>query len=426
MPSAAAQEDTPPLLAVPPDKPLLSPLADKPDWNALKALAGVLTLTEFQQAMSSVYADDSAQPPPWRAEGEALIVETSPGAPPVTVPFLNVDALRNKPARYWRTPKELPPLRKGDPPLKGLHIALDPGHIGGSYAEIEERWLSMNPATPGEVVMEGSLVLQVAKLLKPRLEALGAMVTFVRESEAPVTTQKPDDLRPVARQVLQDAGVPNPPESYANRYDERRIISVQWQAEKLFYRVSEIRARGRRVNQELKPDLVLCLHLNAEAWGDPAKPAFVPQNHLHLLVNGCYSPAELRHEDIRFEMLQRLFSRVHEVEIPMADTVADAMANATGLPAYVYNKSSARRVSGSPFVYARNLLANRLYQCPVLYFEPYVMNHEETYKRLLLGQYVGRTLMDGKLVSSPLEDYTRGVVRGLEEYYSSVRTKEAP
>ncbi|HSI62524.1 MAG TPA: hypothetical protein VLE43_05375, partial [Candidatus Saccharimonadia bacterium] len=150
------------------------------------------------------------------------------------------------------------------------------------------------------------------------------------------------------------------------------------------------------------------------------------QDHLHLLVNGCYSPGELQHEDIRFEMLQRVFSRVHEYEIPMADTVAGAMARATGLPAYVYNKSSARRVSGNAYVYARNLLANRLYQCPVLYFEPYVMNHEETYKRLLLGHYIGRTLLDGRLVSSPLEDYTRGVVRGLEEYYTNARSKGAP
>jgi hypothetical protein len=425
MPPDATLDEAPPLLQVPatPAKPLISPLADKPNWDTLKALAGVMSRSEFEQAVASVYSDQSPMPLPWRVDGTALAVDTSPGQPPVKIEFHNLEALRTKPPRYWRTAQELPPLRPGEPPLQGLHIALDPGHIGGGYAQLEERWLSMNP---GEAVMEGTIVLQVANLLKPRLEALGAIVTFVRSQEAPVTTQKPDDLRPVARQVLLDAGVPDPPESYDNRYDERRIISVQWQAEKLFYRVSEIRARANRVNHELKPDLVLCLHLNAEAWGDPLKPSFVPQNHLHLLVNGCYSPGELQHEDIRFEMLQRVFSRVHEYEIPMADTVAGAMAQATGLPAYAYTKNTARRVSGSTYVYARNLLANRLYQCPVLYFEPYVMNHEETYKRLLLGYYIGRTLLDGKLVSSPLEDYTRGVVRGLEEYYTNARSKGAP
>lgn len=414
----------PPTAPVPPPQPavpILSPLAERPDWSSLVRWAGTLTREEFEKAVAAVYSDGSPLPLPWRIEGDALLVQTTPGQPPVSVPFRSADATPPRPVRYWRTPRELPPLAAGDPPLKGVHIALDPGHIGGQFAQIEERWLSMNP---GEAIMEGTLVLEVARLLKPRLEALGAVVTFVRSEEQPVTPQRPDDLRPAARQVLLQAGIPQPLENYGDREEDARIITVQWQAEKLFYRISEIRARAQRVNQELKPDVVLCLHLNAESWGDPKKPAFVPKNHLHLLVNGCYSPEELQHEDIRFEMLQRLFAGVHDQEIPLADTLASSMATATGLPAYAYTKNTARRVSGNAFVYARNLLANRLYQCPVLYFEPYVMNHEQTYKRLLLGHYIGRTLLDGELVTSPLEDYTRGVVRGLEEYYKTTRTRE--
>ena len=414
--------EAPPVAPPAPPKPLLSPLAEKPDWSALKALSGTLTREEFETAMASVYSDNSNFPLPWRVEGEALLVDTSPGDPPVSIAFRLPDAPPARATRYWRTPSELPPLQPGDPPLKGLHISLDPGHIGGAYAQVEERWLSMNP---GEVVMEGSIVLQVANLIKPRLQALGAVVTLVRSSEEPVTPMRPDTLRPAAREILLQAGITTPQENYVNREDEQRVASVQWQAEKLFYRVSEIRARAQKVNQELRPDLVLCLHLNAEAWGDPLKPTFVPNNHLHLLVNGCYSPDEVKNEDIRFEVLRRLFSRTHEHEIPMADTVAASMAQWTVLPAYVYTKPSARRVSGNPFVYARNLLANRLYQCPVLYFEPYVMNHELTYKRLLLGYYAGRTLVDGQLVTSPQEDYVRGVVVGIQEYFTKVRGASA-
>lgn len=49
------------------------------------------------------------------------------------------------------------------------------------------------------------------------------------------------------------------------------------------------------------------------------------------------------------------------------------------------------------------------------------MNHGETYRRLLLGHYLGRTLLDGKLVTSPMEDYVRGVERGLVEYFTQAR-----
>jgi hypothetical protein len=52
---------------------------------------------------------------------------------------------------------------------------------------------------------------------------------------------------------------------------------VQWQSEKLFYRVSEIHARAKKVNNTIKPDLVLCLHYNAEAWGDATSRSSRPR-----------------------------------------------------------------------------------------------------------------------------------------------------
>ena len=51
------------------------------------------------------------------------------------------------------------------------------------------------------------------------------------------------------------------------------------------------------MNYRLQPDLVLCLHFNAEPWGDPNHPTLVTKNHLHLLVNGSYLPAELELDD---------------------------------------------------------------------------------------------------------------------------------
>lgn len=416
--SVCAQEIPTPPQAAAALKPKLSPLAPSPDWSKLEAFNGVLTREEFERAMHEIYTEGSNSPVPWRIEGDALLVDSSPGKPPVRIPFREGGKAGRAAPRYWRTPSELPALKTGEPVLAGLHIALDPGHIGGPWARVEERWLSMSE---GESIMEGSLVLQVAQLLKPRLEALGATVAMVRSEENPVSKSRPEDFMALARTVLAEAGVPAPPETYKDSHDEARILSVQWQAEKLFYRVSEIRARGKRVNEELRPDLVLCLHLNAEAWGDPQHPSFVERNHFHLMINGCYSAEELQLEDVRFEMLQRAFSRTHTQELEMSGPAATAMLEVTGLAPYIYTTNNARRVSANPAVFARNLLANRLYQCPVLYYEPYVMNQGETYRRLLLGHYIGRTLVQDHLVTSPLEDYARGVLRGLVDYYTEAR-----
>lgn len=411
-----AQESPAP--AAPPAKPKLSALAPTPDWKKLEAFSGTITREEFEKAVAEVYTNGSRFPVPWHVEPDALVVDASPGMPPVRIAFRKEGDPAKTAPRYWRASAELPPLKAGEPLLTGLHVALDPGHIGGEWARVEERWLSM---TEGEAIMEGQLSLQVAKLLKPRLEALGARVTFVRADESPVSPLRTQDFMQLARTVLQEAGITNIVETYKNNQDEARILSVQWQAEKLFYRVSEIRARAKRVNEELKPDLVLCLHFNAEAWGDPQSPSFVDRNHFHLLINGCYSAEELQYEDVRFEMLERLFSRADAQELALSGTTADAMMKATGLPPYIYTTSSARRVSGNPAVFARNLLANRLYQCPVLYYEPYVMNHGQTYRRLLLGHYIGRTLVQDELATSPLEDYVRGVVRGLVDGFTETR-----
>lgn len=393
-------------------------MTDKPVWKELESFSGVLSRDEFISAINGIYGNGTDVSAQWTVLPDKVIIQTALGQSNVEVDFRNPSVAEKNAPRYWRAARELPPLKKGEPLLKGLHIAIDPGHIGGAYAKMEERWLSMSPDT---VVAEGSLVLRVAQIVKPRLEALGAIVSLVRKDEAPVTNAKPGLFKAAAIEILKEAGITNPKENYAGIEGDAKVLTVQWQTEKLFYRVSEIHARAKRVNEELRPDLVICLHLNAEPWGDPARPSFVDRNHFHLLINGCYSREELELEDVRFDMFRRLFSRVHVEEERMADVFAAAVAESTGLQPYVYATRNARRAGASPFVYARNLLANRLYQCPVIFLEPYVMNHELTYRRLLLGHYLGRTLIDGKLMSSPLEDYARGVTRGVEDYYKRER-----
>jgi N-acetylmuramoyl-L-alanine amidase len=105
------------------------------------------------------------------------------------------------------------------------------------------------------------MTLLVAKLLATRLRELGAEVSFVRSRNAPVTPKRPDDLREVARAVLKKNAVAEPKET--DTAETPKEQSVKWQSELLFYRQSEIRYRARRVNGDLRPDLVLCLHFNA-------------------------------------------------------------------------------------------------------------------------------------------------------------------
>jgi hypothetical protein len=295
-----------------------------------------------------------------------------------------------------------------------VRIALDPGHLGGRWAHLEERWFQIGDAAP---VTEGDMTLRVARLLGDRLRALGAArVTLLRDSDEPATTRRPADLVEDARRQLADGGITAPRSSYDGPADPERQLSIPWVSEMLFTR-AEIRARAVSINDKIRPDVVVCLHFNAEAWGDPAKPVLVPKNHLHLLVNGCYSTDELAHEDVRFEMLTKLLDRSSEEEIPLANSVAMALASATGLPPYEYSGPNAIRVGESGYVWARNLLANRLYQCPVVYVEPYVMNSPGVFARIQAGDYDGTREIAGTPHESIFREYANAVAVGLADYY---------
>lgn len=397
----------------------LSALGSEPDWKKLEVYAKTITKAEFEAAWHDIYSEAKAMPPPFQIRDSEISIPTGQAtAPTLVLPFVSAGEKPQVTRKMsWRRASDLPVLGKR-PPLSDLVIAIDPGHIGGAYATMEERMLSFKA---GESIREGDLSLMTAQILKERLMALGAVATLVRETQEPVTKKRPADFQNEALALLKDAGFPAPAPTYAGLSGDAKLLTVQWQSEKLFYRVSEIHARAARVNQVIKPDLVLCLHFNAEAWGDAMVPQFSTKNHLHVLVNGCYAAVELQQQDVRFEMLQRLLSRTHEEEIPLASAIAKTMSRSTGLPAYVYTTPNARQAGGNPYVYARNLLANRLYECPVVYLEPFVMNHEETYHRLVNGHYLGRTLIGDKLKTSALEDYINGIVQGLLAYYQTHR-----
>jgi len=391
----------------------LSALAEPPDWSDLEPFQKTITRADFVRLLDTVYAPGGA----WK---ECIDVGTKsarihqPGAWGSDFRLVFApDAASAQPApRYWTPPGE----RKFKPgkPLAGYTIALDPGHLGGRWARMEERWFQIGDTQP---VMEGEMTLLAARHLADRLRALGATVVMVRNKSEPVTDERPSTLRSVARAEL--AGVALVLDTYNGPNDPLKTHSVQWQSELLFYRVSEIRHRAARVNNKLKPDLVICLHCNAEEWGDPANPKLTDINHLHLLVNGNCGPGELACADIRHDMLFKLLSRCARVELPLSNRVAASLASATGLPPYEYHGSKARPTE-SPYVWTRNLLASRLYRCPVIYCEPYVMNSKPVFDRVQMGDYEGTKKIDGGECKSLYHEYADGVAAGVAKYFAEM------
>jgi N-acetylmuramoyl-L-alanine amidase len=394
-------------------------LGSHPKWAVLEKYQETITHDEFTRLIQGVYCTHGfAQDLIEINENTARILMNRKAQKFFTLRFAENDASRNPVPRLWRPAKSLPPAKQ-EKPLSGLRLALDPGHLGGKWAKMEERWFQVDSSQP---VQEGDLVLKVGRLLAPRLRQLGAKVFFVRNSNEPVTAKRPDDFRELARKILIKNGVPHPRPDVLDPNDPEKEQTIRWQSEILFYRYSEIRRRAVLVNTKLHPDLVLCLHFNAEGWGDPNNPALIDANHFHLLVDGSYLQDELEFDDERFEVIRRLLSRAYDEELPLADTIAAAMARETKLPPYEYpTTNSTTRVGSSGYVYARNLLATRLYRCPVVYCEPYVMNSRDAFARIQAGDYEGVRNVNGIERKSIFREYADSVVDGLVEYYSKAR-----
>jgi len=389
----------------------ISPLSSPPDWSRLDAFQETMTQDEFVTLLSSVYAPAGAAGR-WIsiAPGRALIRENATDS--FVLRFAPAPALRKPIPRYWKAASEWRSLP--DQPLQGITIALDPGHLGGDWAKIEERWFQIGDSAP---IMEGNLTLRVAQLLAPRLEALGARVKLVRSKPGPVTDLRPEALLGAAKTTLREQGVTDILPFFNGSSDPNRERSLPWTADLLFYRIGEIQARARLVNETIKPDLTLCLHFNAEPWGDPANPTLVDVNHLHLLINGNYSAAELVYDDVRLAMLIKLLGRTYENELPLSKAVAAALARVTRLPSYRYTTPNAKAMDPTGYVWARNLLANRLYECPVVYVECYVMNSREFFARFQAGEYEGLREFGGVQRPNLYQEYTQGVVGGLVDYF---------
>lgn len=378
----------------------LTSMGEAPDWSRLDQYQAQVTASDFRWLLESQFAPNGAaeefieiQP------DQVLIKREASDEDPIALKFRSFEETPPPAPRYWRTKAEWAAAQSQDaPPLAGLKIALDPGHLGGEFSAMEFRsW----QAGDGPVFREGDFVLLVAQKLANRLEELGAEASLVRSTPGPVTTDTPESLRPLATKLVDQKEALTP--GLAINLDDRQK-QIDALARLLFYRVSEIHARAEIVNDQLQPDVTLCLHVDGAT--PPEGQDLVERGYAHYLVNGAYSASELAYDDQRLQMLEKLLSGAWREERGLAGKMSRNFAAANDLPPYVYTGSNAVRINEDPYLWARNLMANRLYHCPTVFLEPYVANSQSFYDRFVHDQ------------EALSEEYVTAVINALLEYYA--------
>jgi len=380
----------------------LTDLAIDPDWSILDQYQYTISKEDFERELEEIYTINGK----WRdwittTEESAMIRMSAADGTQLYELFFVSEVRQEQSMKYWRSRDEIV-VKDVVKPLLGLKIVIDPGHIGGDFAEIEEREFIHKELPP---VREGNLTLKVGKMLAEQLEILGAEVILTREYLAPVNRNRPDDYHKYAHAKMSERNEWVTPEA------------IKRTSEKLFYRAGEIRERAKYVNNDYRPDLVLCLHFNAGGRNEE----LIQEEHFHVILNGAYMDSEVAKDDQRLVMLQRVLQRIHPEEVKLTSYAADAFTAHTGLKPYQYDPASNRalNVDKNPYLWARNLAANRSYLCPVIFYEPYLMNGKDSHARLMQGDYEGLRYLNGMLRPSIFREYVNAVTDGLVTYYSS-------
>jgi N-acetylmuramoyl-L-alanine amidase len=284
--------------------------------------------------------------------------------------------------------------------ISGLKVALDPGHLGGEWAEMEARYVKLRASQlPTKIddktvaqFNEGAITFYTAQILSKMLKAQGASTLITRES---IGLNAAGDS---FRQWYQDkrgagflAAVKRWAEDYsADKRDEIRQYWLQQATEqKIFeklYLKGDLNLRVNKINN-WAPHLTLIIHYNA---GAPAPyrdsegyNLTTSDNYNTVFIPGSFAEKELDDLPSRAEFVRLLVTPDIEDSRLLAHELISEMSVQLAVRPMTGNYLDRYTLPLEQGVYARNLALTRLIHGPLAYGETLFQDNVEEAVRLL-------------------------------------------
>lgn len=283
--------------------------------------------------------------------------------------------LKDMPAYYAQI--QQPMMRtKGDSlhPLRGMRIALDPGHAEGTMemAQIEGKFVKMRPANEtGWVPIafnEANLTLATARLLADKLTSEGAIVMITRPEVGVSMLQKPfkkwyKEERIAAIEAEKKAGRLDSAAAAFFLYEASEEVTYQ-----RLYVALDLRMRAQKIN-DFHPDLTLMIHYNVHGpnWEQRDTENYMKMtdvNYNMVFVPGSFKNGELYKVEDRAAFMRLLLGEEMNQSIDFSKAVMQSYAKHLHVPAVgmrqdlIYLKNSCIAID-SAGVFARNLSLTR-------------------------------------------------------------------
>lgn len=282
-------------------------------------------------------------------------------------------------------------------PLKGLKIALDPGHMGNTFWDEKTGKIVYHP--DGRKLSEGVLNLQTVLLLEKRLTALGAEVLVTHRELGPVSALPLNDLPLVefARRelrsssadlwfqaLLKTAPIGNPLyAAFEADSNFNKLFAESHRADYFILR-ADLDARTDLINR-FAPDLTLIIHYDTmdpeglTSGGGINKSGW---NRTKVYVPGSFSVDEFSSREDRAFVARHLTSPFSwDASRKLGRSVVRELSDQLGLEFDRFGGGNSRQVE--PGIFSRNLALNRkIFGHAVSYVEVAYYNDPKEFNRL--------------------------------------------
>ncbi|NGX37438.1 MAG: hypothetical protein K1000chlam2_00594 [Chlamydiae bacterium] len=286
--------------------------------------------------------------------------------------------------------------------LVGVKIAIDPGHLGGPYARLEERFIDIPPSLerPEPIQFdEGTLSFLTAVYLKILLEREGAIVMMTRDQ--------------VGKGVYGE-----------DFFDWLKKNPDLWKGEislnklfRRFYNPLDLRARAAKINA-FEPDLSIVIHYNSHEVEEEysSNHCVASSNYNLVFIPGAFCRNELVEYENRYEFLRLLASEDLPRSMQLSSEILREFNHQLDVPvvskidgAHYLDKVCIKVEDG---IYARNLALTRLIHSPVCYGETLIQNNINECINLNRRDFV----IDGRPCSSRIKQVAEAYFAGIKNY----------
>jgi len=289
--------------------------------------------------------------------------------------------------------------------LQGAKIAIDPGHFGGIFAELEERFVKirMQEGQDDKVIMfdEGTLAYLTAVELKALLEAQGAIVFLTR-----------DKIGGGAIEEDFFSWLQKRPDLWASKECMSKIF-------RKYYVREDLVCRAKAINS-FDPEITVIIHYNAHYdEEDVSQIATTDTNYNLTFIPGAFCAGELDMEENRYDFLRLLLTDEMDESVKLCRRVVEQFVHQLNVPViHDFEKNSYTQkvcLKQEPGIYSRNLSLTRRIHSPLCYGETLIQNNKEELLRLSTHD----TEIENVPCPSRIKEAAQAYFEGIKTYFDT-------